>query len=133
MTSIGTRALVAMLALSAGCGGPFLVFPGGALSGDVVEERVADFSFLSGDGIFELETRPADPYSVQLNYFLREGQVYIDPAEDRSWFDYLRQDPRVRARFEGKIYRLKAVLVGRPGEVEGFDDDRFVYRLEPRD
>lgn len=25
-----------------------------------------------------------------------------------------------------------AVLVGRPGELEGFDPDRFVYRLDPR-
>jgi hypothetical protein len=30
------------------------------------------------------------------------------------------------------VYPLQAVLVGRPGELEGFDADRFVYRLDPR-
>ncbi len=36
------------------------MFPGGALSGEVVEEPVADWSFVD-DVWFELETRPDDP------------------------------------------------------------------------
>ena len=84
------------------------------------------------DLFLDLEVRPADPYSVELNYLVRDGQLYIDPAEGRRWFDYIRADPRVRARFGGKIYPLEAVLVGRPGELDGFDADRFVYRLNPR-
>ncbi len=123
-------ALLALLLVS-GCGGPFLVFPGGALSGEVVNEPVADWSF-ADDRFIELETRPADPYSVQLNYFVRDGKLYIDPAEDRRWHDYIREDPNVRARLGGKVYPLRAVLVGKPGEIEGFDADRFVYRLDPR-
>jgi hypothetical protein len=69
---------------------------------------------------------------VQLNYVARDGQLYIDPAEGRRWLEYIRADPRVRARFSGKIYPLHAVLVGKPGELEGFDADRFIYRLDPR-
>lgn len=114
------------------CGGPFLVIPGGELSGEVVDERVEDWSFLE-DGIFELETRPGDPYSVQLNYFVRDGQLYIDPAEGRTWLENIRADPNVRARFGDRIYPLRAELAGRPGELEGFDADRYVYRLVPRD
>ena len=127
------RFLIAAAVLSTivGCGGPFLVIPGGELSGEVVSEPVTDWSFVS-DLFVDLETRPDDPYSVELNYVVRDGQLYIDPAEGRSWLEYIRADPRVRVRFGNKIYPLEAVMVGRPGEIEGFDPDRFVYRLDPR-
>jgi hypothetical protein len=133
----GTSVLAALALLGASslsllaCGGPVLVFPGGALSGEVVEEPVEDWSFVSAT-FLDLETRPEDPYSVELNYVVRDGKLYIDPAEGRRWLDHIREDPRVRARFHGKIYPLRAVLVGRPGELEGFDPTRFVYRLDPR-
>lgn len=113
------------------CGGPMLVFPGGALSGEVVAEPVDDWSFAT-DSFLDLETRPDDPYSVELNYVVKDGKLYIDPAEGRTWFDYLREDPRVRVRLDGRVYPLVAVLVGQPGELEGFDQDRFIYRLDPR-
>jgi hypothetical protein len=121
----------AAITLCVGCGGPRLIFPGGALSGEVVSEPVEDWSFVE-DTFVDLETRPDDPYSVELNYVVRDGKLYIDPAEGRTWFEYLKADPRVRVRFGGKVYPLQAVLVGRPGELEGFDADRFIYRLDPR-
>ena len=119
------------LAISLGCGGPFLVFPGGVLSGQVVTEPVDDWSFVD-DAFVDLETRPDDPYSVELNYVVRDGQLFIDPAEGRTWFEYIKQDPRVRVRFGDRIYPLTAVQVGKPGEIKGFDPDRYVYRLDPR-
>ena len=121
----------ALCLLLTGCGGPFLVFPGGSLRGEVVEEPVTDWSF-ADDWFVDLETRPSDPYSVELNYVVRDGKLYIDPAEGRRWFDYIREDPRVRVRFGNKVYPATAVLVGGPGEVEGFPPDRYVYRLESR-
>ncbi|HIF95104.1 MAG TPA: hypothetical protein EYQ60_18560 [Myxococcales bacterium] len=120
-----------LLLVVLGCGGPMLVFPGGALSGEVVTEAVEDWSFVTASFV-DLEFRPDDPYSVQLNYVVKDGNLYIDAAEGRCWFDYLRADPRVRVRFDGNVYPLTAVLVGRPGELEGFDEDRFVYRLDAR-
>ncbi len=122
--------LLALVALSA-CGGPFLVFPGGALSGEVVTEPVDDWSFVS-DRFVDLETRPSDPYSVELNYVVKDGKLYVDPAEGRRWLEYIREDPRVRVRFGGLVYPCTAVLVGKPGELEGFDPDRYVYRLDSR-
>ena len=124
--------VLSVLVLGLGCGGPFLVFPGKQLEGDVVTEPVTDWSFVT-DTFIDLEVRPDAPYSVELNYVVKDGKLYIDPAEGRTWFDYIRADPRVRARFSGKIYPLTAVLVGKPGELEGFDADRFIYRLDPRD
>ncbi len=107
------------------------MIPGGALRGELVHEPVEDWSFVNDDFI-DLETRPDDPYSVELNYFVRDGKLYIDPAEGRTWFEHIRRNPMVRARFDNKIYPLRAVLVGEPGEIEGFDSDRYVYRLDPR-
>jgi hypothetical protein len=134
-TSIGSlrsRCLVAAFAAAAfACGGPVAVFPGGELGGTVVDEPVTDWSFVDGRFI-DLETRPANPYSVGINSIVRDGKLYIDPAEGRRWLDHIRADPRVRARFDGKIYPLQAVLVGRPGELEGFPEDRFIYRLDWR-
>lgn len=124
-------ALILTALLAAGCGGPILVFPGGELSGEVVDEPVEDWSFVTSTFI-DLETRPGDPYSVELNYVVKDGKLYIDPAEGKRWLEHIRADPRVRARFDGKIYPLEAVLVGKPGELPGFDADRFIYRLDPR-
>ncbi|MBW2425029.1 MAG: hypothetical protein JRG86_12305 [Deltaproteobacteria bacterium] len=126
--------MIAALALACGiasCGGPFLMFPGGELAGDVVSEPVADWSFVS-PGVLDLETRPEDPYSVSINFIVREGALHIDPAEGRRWLEHIRADPRVRIRLEGKIYPLRATLVGLPGEIEGFDPTRYVYRLDAR-
>ncbi len=116
-----------------GCGGPFLVFPGGRLSGQVVTDPPDDWSFVDST-FMDLELGPDDPYSVTLNYFVRDGRLYIDPAEDREWYQHLKHDDRVRVRFgfDDRVYPLKAVLVGQPGEIEGFDPDRYVYRLEAR-
>ncbi|NNL64997.1 MAG: hypothetical protein HKP30_02015, partial [Myxococcales bacterium] len=120
---------VVLVALAIGCGGPFLVFPGGALRGEPATAPVTNWSFVS-DRFVDLETRPDDPYSVELNYVVRDGALYIDPAEGKRWLDHIRADPRVKVRFGGVVYPLRAVLVGRPGELDGFDADRFVYRLD---
>ena len=117
--------------LAVACGGPFLIIPGGELSGEVVTDPVTDWSFAT-DSFIDFETRLDDPYSVELNYFVRDGQLFIDPAEGRTWFEYLRADPRSRVRFGDKIYPVTAVLVGKPGELPNFDADRFVYRLDSR-
>lgn len=126
-----TLLLAAAVAWLAACGGPILIFPGGALRGEVVTEPVTDWSFVE-DPFVDLETRPSKPYSVTLNYLVQDGQLTIDPAEGRSWLDHIREDPRVRVRFGGRVYPATAVLVGGPGEVEGFPEDRFVYRIESR-
>ena len=123
--------LIAVMASASACGGPILMIPGGELSGTVVTDPVDDWSFAS-NAFLELETRPTDPYSVQLNYIVRDGKLYIDPAEGKAWLDHLREDPLVRVRLGTQIYPLRAVLAGEPGAIEGFDPTRFIYRLDPR-
>lgn len=125
---------LAVTLLLSGCGGPTLIFPGGALSGEQVATPVSDWSF-ADDAFVDLEVRPSDPYSVELNYVVQEGQLYIDPAEGRRWLDYLREDSRVRVRFGDRVYAGEAVLVGEPGGslvIEGLGRDRFLYRIDAR-
>jgi hypothetical protein len=122
-------ALPALLVLA--CGGPFFIIPGGALSGDLVTEPVSDWSFVE-DRFIDVETRPGDPYSIELNYQIKNRELFIDPGAGRKWLDHIRADPRLRIRFDDKIYPVQAILVGEPGELEGFDQDRFIYRLESR-
>lgn len=107
------------------------MFPGGALAGDVVDPPPRDWSFVEASFV-DLETRPSDSYSVEVNYFVKDGRLYVDPAEGRRWLDYMRADPNVRVRFHGKVYPLRAVRVSDPAELEGFDPERVVMRLDPR-
>ena len=119
------------LVLVAGCGGPFYAIPGGALDGPDATSIPSDWSSLP-DGVLQLETRIDDPYSVEINYVVRNGKLYIDPAEGRAWLAHLRADPKVRVRIDGSVYPMQATLVQDPAERNGFDADRFVYRLEAR-
>lgn len=119
--------LLVLAATSAiACGGPFLVLPGGRLSGP---EAPAPQPWTASDGgVLALETDPDDPYSVHVNYTVRDGAIHIDPAPGRRWLEALRADPRVRIRIDGRVYPMRAVLVSAPGP----GSDRYVYRLEPR-
>ena len=127
MSRIGLA--VASLVLVTACGGPAGIIPGGELSGE--EGTATTWSqVISGPGTLDLETRPDDPYSVRINYFFRDGSVYIDPDPGRAWYPHLVDDPSVRVRIDGLIYRARAVRVTDSAELVGFDPERVVYRVE---
>ena len=113
----------------AACGEPIGIIPGGVLSGD--EATASSWSeVVSESGTLELETRPQDPYSVRIGYVFSDGNIYIDPAEERNWYHNIKDDPSVRVRFGNRIYRARAVAVTDPAELEDFGPDRRVLRLE---
>jgi hypothetical protein len=120
-----------LLVLSIACGGPVGMLPGGQLRGEVVSEPPSAWSFPE-KGVLTLETRPSDPYSVNVGYTTRDGVLYIDPAPERRWLANLRDDSRVRVRIDGRIHPMTAESVGPPGSLPGFSEDRWVYRLVPR-
>ncbi len=127
MLRINQLALPLLLAVA--CGGPVGIIPGGLLSGE--EASASSWSdVISESGILALETRPEDPYSVHVGYVYRDGKIYIDPAEDRGWYQNLKANPSVRVRFDDRVYRARAALVTDAAEREGFEPDRHVYRLE---
>lgn len=137
----------ALLCLAA-CSEPFIVFAGGELSG---EEGVppADWSELRNEDTFQLETRPDDPYSVNVWAVGIGENVYIGTGPGGTrWSDYIEQDPRVRLRVEDTVYPLLAhpvtdvderrQVAQAYGEKYGMDRDQnwladaLVFRLDRR-
>ncbi len=116
----------------AGCSGPFMVFPGGAIPGDTAPY---DLTVVDAEvNVLQLETNPEDPYSVNLGFFRIGEDIYIDPAEDRRWYQHIKADPRVRIRFDGAsvVHEMQTEAVTDPAIVSQFEADRIVLRLVPR-
>jgi hypothetical protein len=132
-----------------GCSGPLGPIAGGRLSGELATAPVDDWSFTREVMIVQLETRPRDPYSVNVGCVDYAGAVYVgspDPLSSR-WVANLVEDPDVRLRVDGRIYELRAVRVTDPGEwalagrrfYDKYDlhpkpgrDPGWLFRLEPR-
>ena len=137
----------ALLALVA-CG----PVPGGKLSGTPAEPP-ADWSAVvedEGKEFCEIESRPADPHSIQLECFLWEGGLYAQshrwalapwwPTE--SWAAIWIEHPDVVVRLDDELYALRAVRVTDAAQREqmlnarGYDpvpEGIVLFRFEPRE
>lgn len=112
---------VVAIALALGCGGPLWMVPGGALSGET-RPAPTDWSFSDSVKNVQLETRPEDPYSVNI-WGLGLGDVfYVFSAfgPDAEWAQHIATDPRVRLRIEDAIFALSATATSDPGEIDAF-------------
>lgn len=132
----------------AGCSEPFAVFAGGELAGE--EKRPPDqWSGLRDEQIFQLETRPVAPYSVNIWAVGIGDDVYISTQpEGTRWSEHIEADPRVRLRVGNTLYPLRSRLVTgkderrkvahRYAEKYGMDPDSnwvsdgLIYGLERR-
>jgi hypothetical protein len=140
------RRLVLVLLCVLACG----PVPGGSLGGRV-DSPPSDWAQVLDDGkaICEIESRPADPHSIQLECFLYEGGLYAQSHRwalaswwpTQSWAAIWLEQPDVRVRFGGTLYELRAVRVP-DGEQRdtilvqrGYDpvpDGIVLFRFEPR-
>lgn len=142
----GSLAAFALL-LTAGCG----PLPGGSLSG-AVTPAPADWSSVVEDGheFCEIESRPADPHSIQIDCFLHDGKLYAQshrwalaswwPVD--SWAAIWIEEPEVRVRFGDQLFELRAVHATDPAERErvlrfrGYDPvpaGIALFRFEPQE
>jgi len=149
--------LVLALATGVACGGPLGPLSGGRLSGDPGPGVVTDWSFAEGIETAQLETRPADPYSVNIWFAAQGDRLYVPSSmilgpkvpTERSWVAHVQADPAVRIRLDGTVYGRTAVRVEDADEFEAAraaleakyeiapedrDPERevWIYRLEPR-
>ncbi len=119
---------LALLGLAA-CSEPFFYFSGGRLTG----EETPLVHMPAASGVLQIETLPTDPYSVNIGYVLLDGKVYIDPAEDRQWYQNILVDPTVRIRFDGsdQVHPMMTVPESNLEILTQFDPTRIILRLEP--
>ena len=130
------RVVIVVLALVAlgGCRGPFFVFPGGALEGETAPAP-GDWSFADHYGMVELETRPEEPYSVNIAYTVLGDTLYINAGDTRTrWVQNMETNPNVRLRLDGTIYALRAERVSDTDEIARFGrawTDQSMFRRDP--
>ncbi len=111
----GLAALAALL-LAAGCG----PVPGGRLRGED-QPPPADWASLTEglSGICEIEVRPEDPHSIQLQCYEYDSALYVHSHRWAlsSWYPFTSwaaiwiEHPEVRVRFGDTIYELTAKSV----------------------
>jgi hypothetical protein len=136
--------LVLLLAL--GCG----PVPGGKLSGVVTPAPASWTETLGGDrALCEIESRPADPHSIQLECFLRDGALFVQSHRwataswwpVASWAAIWLEQPDVRVRIGERLFELRAVPVTDAAVREpilrerGYDpvpEGIVLFRFEPR-
>jgi hypothetical protein len=123
--------------------------PGGALSGEVVATPAAWADALGGDrALCEIEARPADPHSIQLECFVRDGGLYVQSHRwaladwwPESWAEAWLAEPDVRVRVGGNIYALRAERVSDSALRDAMLKERgyhpvpegiVLFRFEPR-
>ena len=111
MTRFGL--VVAGLLVVSGCE-PFVNIPGGELAG-VEQDAPAQWSQVPDT--IQLETRPPDPYSINIWCVGLEEHLYVATASDgANWVPFIESDPSVRVRVDADLYRLRASLVEDPDE-----------------
>lgn len=139
---------VALAVLCAGCGGPWLLLPGGALEGSTASAP-GSWAFTDAVKTVQLETRPTDPYSVNIWLIALDENLYVHAGAHRAtWVENLERDPNVRLRVEDSIYELVAARVAGQEEFDRFSDaydrkygrrprngdvtEAYLFRLTPR-
>jgi uncharacterized protein DUF2255 len=111
---------VLLVAVGASCSRPFALLPGGALGGEPAAVP-ASWAFTDAVQTVQLETRPADPYSVNIWVVAIAPNLYVHAGANRSaWVEHIEADPRVRLRVGDSIYELSAARV-----VDQAEFDRF--------
>jgi hypothetical protein len=121
---ISARTFVALASLMLwACGGPTALFPGGALSGPV-RPVPESFEFARDAVTIQLESRPDDPYSVNIACAVVAGALYVSAGDNKSsWVENMEANPLVRMRINGDIYALHAHRVTDDAEMRAFADE----------
>jgi len=133
MSRVASITLLFALSTLIGCSGPFLLLPGGELEGPVAETP-DDWAFSDEVSTVQVETRPEDPYSINIWAVALGDSLYLHAGGNRTaWVENLEQDPRARVAIEGTLYEVAASRVEDPAEFARFADAyEQKYDVRPR-
>ncbi len=127
-------AALALLVLVSGCSGPCFLMPGGELEGEAVPPPL-NWGFAGEYGMAQLETRPDEPYSVNLAYTIVDEVLYINAGDtETQWAKNMSVDPHVRLGIDGQLFALRAERVTDPGEIARFGEawtSQSLFRRDP--
>ncbi len=94
--------------------------PGGSLGG-TLSTPPSDWSDVLGDdrAFCEIESRPSEPHSIQLECFVHDGRLYVQSHRwafapwwpTRSWASIWIEEPEVIVRIVSSLFELRAVHV----------------------
>ena len=133
VTRIALFPVLMLTASITACSGPLVLLPGGALEGSTV--AIPDsWAFTDDVKTVQLETRPVDPYSVNIWVIAIGENLYVHAGASRStWVENMEADPNVRLRVDDSIYELVASRVDGQEEFDGFSDAyEQMYGRRPR-
>ena len=148
LRSLAVVLLLLVVVLAGACNGPVGLMSGGKLEGEV-KPVPENWAFLGESGQMQLETKPGAPYSVNVNYTILDGTMYVNAGDTETvWVKNIAANPAVRLRIGDAIYELRAERVTDPAEIARFgkvwtaqsmflrDPSQFeevwVYRVQPR-
>ncbi len=97
-----------------GCTQPFIGVPGGKLSGS---DATPPGSWGAVPDVVQMETRPDDPYSVNIWAVSKDNHLYVG-TQDATWVPFIQQDPRVKIKIDERLYSLTALEVKDPAEID---------------
>jgi len=85
---------------------PCAVIPGRALSGDLNTDPVIDWSFANDVPLCQLEVRPQQPHSINLNCMSAERRLFVSCSvcESKGWSAIALEIPQGRIRVDGIVY-----------------------------
>jgi hypothetical protein len=133
--TVSLRLLLLLLSVaSAGCNGPTLLLPGGKLDGEI-QPAPSDWAFAGDYGTVQLETRPEDPYSVNIAFTVVGRRLYINAGDtETQWVKNIAVNPQVRLRMDGVLYDLQAERVTNTAEITAFSKawtSQSMFRRDP--
>ena len=125
-----------LVLVAAACNGPMGLLPGGKLAGKP-GAAPENWNFAGDSGTVQLETRPGDPYSVNVAYTIIDGRLYINAGDtETAWVKNIAADPDVLLRMNDVLYELKARRLTDRAEIEQFGKawtDQSVFFRDPAD
>ena len=122
MTRIRLAASVLVVLWLAGCEGPFANFPGGALGGTPTAVP-GSWAFTDDIDTIQLETNPAEPYSVNIWVVALDDKLYVHAGDNRAaWVAHIEADSSVRLQADDAVYELAASRVTGQAEFDRFAD-----------
>ncbi len=110
------------LMLLGACSSDYLPTSGGKLKGTLSAAPV-DWTQIAAVDIVQLETRPTDPYSVNLWVIGAGSNLYVFAGANRAnWIEHLEANPAARLRIGEAIFDLIAERVTDATEFKQFAD-----------